>query len=94
MTKTGGVAEQRQTRTSQESGQSRPIGVAVGLIARLLTAPLVPVKGVLRIGDQMLEGVGRLWLDPTILQAHLIAVQARRDSRSIAEEADRMERAD
>ena len=53
---------------------------------QLLTLPLAPVRGVVWVGEQLLEEAERQYYDPASIQAALDEVDARREAGLLTDE--------
>lgn len=64
----------------------------MGLITGLLTLPLAPVRGTVWIAERILEQAEGEYYDERAIRAHLLEVEAARESGAITdEEASRIE---
>jgi hypothetical protein len=48
----------------------------VGLVSGLLMLPLLPVRGVIRLADELQHEAYRQWSDPAAIQAQLAEIEA------------------
>ena len=48
----------------------------MGLLAKLLTLPLAPVRGVIVLAEQLEQEADRQWRDPTSVRQEIAAVDA------------------
>jgi len=58
----------------------------MGLITGLLTLPLAPVRGVVWIGEQVLEQAETEYYDEGVIQAQLMEIEAAREAGEIDDE--------
>ncbi|MFE6508303.1 gas vesicle protein GvpG [Nocardioides sp. NPDC057767] len=58
----------------------------MGLISQLLTLPIAPVRGVIWVGEKILEEAESQYYDPAAVQAALDDVDARHQAGELTDE--------
>ncbi|MFC5826658.1 gas vesicle protein GvpG [Nonomuraea insulae] len=61
----------------------------MGLVSAILTLPLAPVRGVIRLAELIQEQADRELHDPAAVRRRLEAIQEARESGQITEEEER-----